>query len=420
MNSLWQGSRKHSSRTLLRNAWNWQSLITKPWRLWAIVRTVAWALPPFLAAPARCTSQHSALTGANCISQARRPGLGTLYKSCKETIVKIRSWTFRIFLGELEFLYLRELAEELGLGFEGKVSRPGAQRSKRSPGGSGTEVWGWRRYKKGDWCQIWFLILILIFVLLLRDSLTLALYWLVFSFHFDPPLNTKKAAARRESSLRNVLNIENFLVWKNCYLLLVSGITGSIFILIATQSKKPLYERTQRQLSRLRISLYHGHKRCFWRGYEQWGLHDPKFTPEKSLRKQRPLRNILITSVPGCPHGAPGSYDLALVPRETLLLYCIWSLSPGMPRDPGKGWDPTSWWGEEKPLSRGACGMEDKAGSIWNMQSAIVSEHPLERTPCKSRLASPWQARSACCPHHPGSSAQDSEKCAGADGTESG
>lgn len=141
MNSLWQGSRKHSSRTLLRNAWNWQSLITKPWRLWAIVRTAAWVLLPFLATPARCTSQHSALTGANCISQARSPGWGTLYKSCKETIVKIRSWAFRIFLGKLEFLYLRELAEELGLGFEGKVSRPGAQRSKRSPGGSGTEAW---------------------------------------------------------------------------------------------------------------------------------------------------------------------------------------------------------------------------------------------------------------------------------------
>lgn len=37
----------------------------------------------------------------------------------------------------------------------------------------------------------------------------------------------------------------------------MSGIIITIFILIVTQSNKPLYERTPRQLPRLCINIYH-------------------------------------------------------------------------------------------------------------------------------------------------------------------
>ena len=55
----------------------------------------------------------------------------------------------------------------------------------------------------------------------------------------------------------------------------------------------------------------------------------------------------------------------------------------------GEGLRPCLVMGRGKATEQKGVWDEDKAGSIWNMQSAIVSEHPLERTPCKSRLASP-------------------------------
>ena len=118
-------------------------------------------LPPFLGALTRFSPDVQHLHKQPVFPEPGDQAEVLSVNRVKKGKLKQAGGSSRVLLGKLGFQDFRKLTEELGLSFEGGGLDQGPRDTEGLLEGQGQGVGDKEEYKKGDLCEIWFLVLVL-------------------------------------------------------------------------------------------------------------------------------------------------------------------------------------------------------------------------------------------------------------------